>query len=330
MARILTGIQSTGIPHLGNILGAIVPGIQLSRDPQNECFFFIADFHSLTTVHDPQVLRENTYSTAAAWLAFGFDTKTGFFYRQSDIPEVTELSWFLSNFINHSRLELAHSFKDKKEQGIEANGGLFFYPVLMAADILLYDAQVIPVGKDQKQHIEYTRDICGNFNRTYGETLIMPEARIQKEVAIVPGTDGRKMSKSYGNTIDIFEDDNRLYKRIKGIKTSTVPMGSPIDPDTCTVFALFSLIANQDQTEELRKDYQAGSIGFGHAKARLFEVMKEKFAAERVKFNELMTDKRLIDSLLHDGAEKAGIVAYETLARVREKIGYNKFAYYAQ
>lgn len=333
MSRVLTGIQATGVPHLGNLLGAIIPGIELAKQPGNEAFFFIADFHSLTTIRDPHTLQHNTYATAAAWLAFGFDTDLGNFYRQSDIPEVTELTWYLANFIQYQRLTLAHSFKDKADRLNMVSGGLFYYPVLMAADILLYDSEIIPVGKDQKQHIEFTRDMAQAFNNNYGETLILPEPMIKKEVAIVPGIskspegDFMKMSKSYGNEINIFETDKKLRKRIMKIETDSTPMEEPKDPDTCIVYNIFKLIGNEEQTAELRQKYLGGNFGYGHAKQMLFELIVEKYKEERELFNHYMSHQSEIDEKLKEGAEKAGVVAYEVLGRVREKIGYKKFAY---
>ena len=333
MSRVLTGIQATGIPHLGNLLGAILPGIELANKPENEAFFFIADFHSLTTIKDPETLSHNTYATAAAWLACGFDTETGYFYRQSDIPEVTELTWYLANFIPYTRLTLAHSFKDKSDRLSDVGGGLFYYPVLMAADILLYDAEIIPVGKDQKQHIEFTRDMAQSFNNNYGETLILPEPMIRKEVAIVPGitrdANGglMKMSKSYGNEINIFLPDKQLRKRIMKIETDSTPMEEPKDPDTDIVYNIYKLIGTEDQTADLRKKYLEGNFGYGHAKQALFELIVERFAEERKLYNHYMSNLSEIDERLKAGAEKAGLVAYEVLGRVREKIGYKKFAY---
>ena len=338
MARILTGIQSTGIPHLGNLLGAILPGIELSNNPENECFFFIADFHSLTTIKDADLLRKNTYSTAAAWLACGFNTDHGFFYRQSDIPEVAELTWYLSCFARFSRMSLMHSFKDKSDRLDDVSGGLFLYPVLMAADILMYDAEIVPIGKDQKQHLEFTRDLAENVNRNYGENLlVVPESRIQEEAAVVPGIGKKddengnrvfeKMSKSYGNEINIFTPDKDLRKRIMKIETEPIEMGNPLPVEGCIVFKLYSLIGSPAQTNELRKLYESGTIGYGQAKQMLFELICDRFKGPREQFDYYMSDTALIDSRLQEGAEKAGVVAYEVLARLRDKIGYKKFAY---
>lgn len=337
MARILTGIQSTGIPHLGNILGAILPGIELANTPGNEAFFFIADFHSLTTIRDAEVLEQNTYGTAAAWLACGFDTERGCFYRQSDIPEVAELTWYLSCFAKYSRLTLMHSFKDKSDRVEDVNGGLFFYPVLMAADILMYDANVVPIGKDQKQHLEFTRDLAENFNKTYGPLLVLPDPQIKEDVAVVPGIRKRvdengkkvfeKMSKSYGNEINIFADDKALRKRIMSIETEPLEMGTPLPTENCIVFALYKLLSTPDQTEELAKLYASGSIGYGHAKQMLFEQICTRFKDAREKFNYFMANKHEIDARLQEGAEKAGVVAFDVLTRIRGKIGYKKYLY---
>ncbi|MFN8398128.1 MAG: tryptophan--tRNA ligase [Bacteroidia bacterium] len=335
MARILTGIQSTNVPHLGNILGAILPGIELSKMPGNEAFFFIADFHSLTTIHDPEVLRENTYATAAAWLALGFNTDRGFFYRQSDIPEVTELTWYLTCFFPFSRLELAHSFKDKSDRLDAVSSGLFFYPMLMAADILMYDANVVPVGKDQKQHIEFTRDVAERINNRFGaDTFVIPDAMIRQEVQTVPGIfkdpDGSfvKMSKSYNNTINIFVSDKELLKRVNQIQTDATPIEEAKNPDTCLVYSIFSMLASAEKTAELREDYLKPGLGYGHAKRRLYDALIERFGEAREKYSYYMSNKKELDMLLQEGAEKAGTIAYEVLSRVRSKMGYKKLAYF--
>lgn len=322
MARILTGIQSSGVPHLGNLLGAIVPAIELSRDTGNESLFFIADMHSLTTIRDAELLKENTYATAAAWLAFGFDTSKNIFYRQSDIPEVCELMWYLNCVAPYPMLANAHSFKDKADKLYNVNAGLFTYPVLMAADILLYDAEIVPVGKDQKQHLEMTRDMARTFNHTYGETLIEPESRIDERVMIIPGTDGQKMSKSYNNFINIFLPDKKLRKQIMGIQTDSTPMEDPKDPESCNVFKIFKLVASEEQIEKMKTNYLEGNYGYGHAKQELFEVIIDKYAEERKKFNKLMEDKDLIEKELQKGAKKAKSIAQEVIGRVRRKIGY--------
>ena len=325
MARILTGIQSSGRPHLGNLLGAIIPAIQLSEKTENESLFFIADLHSLTTVKDPEVLIENVNATAAAWLAFGFDTDKNIFYRQSRIPEVCELTWYLNCFMSYSRLKLAHSFKDKSEKlGEEKiNAGLFTYPVLMAADILMYDANIVPVGKDQEQHLEYARDLCQKVNSFYNEEIfVMPEARIDENVMTIPGTDGQKMSKSYGNTIDIFLPDKKLRKVIMSIVTDSTPLEEPKNPDTCNVFALYKLLGSQEQTTELRKKYEGGNYGYGHAKQELFELIIDKYSKERQLFNYYIENLPELERKLQQGEEKARQIGNKVLEKVKSKLGY--------
>lgn len=322
MPRILTGIQSTGTPHLGNILGAIIPAIQLSNQAENEAFLFIANLHTLTSQKNTEVNNANTLATAAAWLAFGLDTEKNVFYRQSDIPDVCELTWYLQCFTPFPMLANAHSFKDKSERLSDVNAGLFAYPVLMAADILLYDAEIVPVGKDQLQHLEITRDIAGVINRTYGEVLIVPEAKVQKEVMIVPGTDGQKMSKSYGNTINIFLPDNELLKVVKTIQTDSTPLDEPKNPETCNVFALFKLLATESETTTLRDLYLKGGYGYGHAKIALFELICKRFSNERDVFNQLMKDPGLVEEQLAIGKVKARKVARSTLNRIRKSLGF--------
>lgn len=322
MARILTGIQSTGTPHLGNLLGAIIPAIELSKQKENESLFFIADLHSFTTIRDSIILRNNTYATAAAWISFGFDTDKNLFYRQSDVAEVTELTWYLNCFTPYQRLQLAHSFKEKSDRLSEVNSGLFTYPVLMASDILLYDAEIVPVGKDQMQHLEITRDIANRFNHIYPNSFVLPETKVDERVMIIPGTDGQKMSKSYDNFIDIFLPDNKLRKQIMGIQTDSTPLEDPKDAENCNVFNLFKLLASEDQISSLKQKYEAGNFGYGHAKQELFELICEKFKEERKKFNHLMENKDIIDSELAKGAEKARVIAQEVLQRVRQNIGY--------
>lgn len=322
MARILTGIQSTGIPHLGNLLGAIIPAIEISKDENNESFLFIADMHSLTQIKDGNELRENTYAVAATWLAFGLDVNKTVFYRQSDVSEVTELTWYLSCFYPYQRLTLAHSFKDKADRLGDVNAGLFFYPMLMAADILLYDAEQVPVGKDQLQHIEMARDVANRFNNKMGNTLLPPEAKIQENTKLIPGIDGEKMSKSRNNTINLFVTDKQLRKQIMKIETDSTPLEDPKNPDTCNAFALYQLLASEEQTLEMRKNYEAGGYGYGHAKQALFELICEKFKVERERFSYFMENKEEIDAQLKIGAEKARKVAQQTLKRVRAKTGY--------
>jgi tryptophanyl-tRNA synthetase len=322
MARILTGVQSTGTPHLGNLLGAIIPAIEMANRPENESFLFIANLHSLTQIKDAASLRENTYSTAATWLACGLDIEKTVFYRQSDIPQVTELSWYLSCFFPYQRLTLAHSFKDKADRLEDVNSGLFAYPMLMAADILLYDAEIVPVGKDQLQHVEMTRDVASRFHAQMGETFVIPEARIQEETKYIPGTDGDKMSKSKGNIINIFLPDKQLRKQIMGIETDSTPLEEPKNPNTCNVFALYKLLAEKEQLEEIRNNYLAGNYGYGHAKQALYELIVQKFEKQRKLYNYYMDHPGEIDSALKIGALKASKFADEVLKRVRIKLGY--------
>jgi len=322
MARILTGIQSTGTPHLGNILGAIIPAVQMANDPSNDSFLFIADMHSLTQIKDGQQLRENTYSTAATWLAFGIDPEKTVFYRQSDIPEVTELMWYLLCFFPYQRMTLAHSFKDKADRLEDVNGGLFTYPILMAADILLYDAELVPVGKDQEQHIEMTRDVASRFHAANGETFVIPEARISEETKLIPGTDGHKMSKSRNNYLDIFLPEKQLRKQVMSIVTDSKELEDPKDPDSCNVFALYRLIATEQEMLEMRKNYLAGGFGYGHAKQALYEKLLLVFEEPRRRYTHLMENRHEIDEALRKGAEKARSTARIVLGRVREKVGY--------
>jgi tryptophanyl-tRNA synthetase len=323
MARILTGIQSSGRPHLGNLLGAIIPAIELSRQPENESFFFIADLHSLTTIKDAELRKENTKAVAAAWLAFGFDTRKNLLYRQSRVPEVCELAWYLNCFTPFPMLANAHSFKDKSERLADVNAGLFTYPVLMTADIILYDAQYVPVGKDQKQHLEMARDIATAFNHTYGETFVVPEARIEENVMTVPGTDGQKMSKSYGNTIDIFLSDKELKKQISAIVTDSTPLEEPKDPSSDNVFALYQLIASSEQIQALRAKYLAGNFGYGHAKQELFQVIIEKFKPQRESFHFYMSNAHELEERLQEGEERARIIARQVLKKVRDRLGFS-------
>jgi len=322
MSRILTGIQSTGTPHLGNLLGAILPAIKMANNPKNESFLFIADMHSLTQIKDAATLRENTYNTAAAWLAFGLDINKTVFYRQSDVPQTTELSWYLSCFFPYQRLTLAHSFKDKADRLEDVNSGLFSYPMLMAADILLYDADVVPVGKDQLQHLEMTRDVASRFHAKMGETFVIPEAKVQEHTMLIPGTDGSKMSKSKNNIINIFLADKKLRKQIMGIKTDSTPLEEPKDPDICNCFALYKLLASDEEVKTMRANYEGGNYGYGHAKQALFELIISAFSEERKKYNYFMENLDEIDKPLAIGAEKANKVANDVLSRVRKKLGY--------
>ena len=322
MAKILTGVQSTGTPHLGNLLGAILPAIEMANKPENESFLFIADLHSATQIKDGKTLRDNTYSVAATWLACGLDITKITFYRQSDVPQTTELSWYLSCFFPFQRLTLAHSFKDKADRLDDVNAGLFTYPMLMAADILLYDAEFVPVGKDQLQHLEITRDVASSFNHQMGETFVLPEAKIEEHIMIIPGTDGEKMSKSRNNFINIFLDDKALRKQVMSIETDSTPLEAPKNPDTCNAFAIYKLLATPEQTEAMRANYLGGNYGYGHAKQALFELITEKFKTERERYHYYMNNLPEVDALLKKGAAKAGTIADGVLKRVREKLGY--------
>lgn len=322
MARILTGIQSTGTPHLGNLLGAILPAIEMSNDQANDSFLFIADLHSLTQIKDGEELRSNTLSTAATWLACGLNPEKVVFYRQSDVPQVTELTWYLMCYFPYSRLSLAHSFKDKADRLEDVNAGLFTYPMLMAADILLYDAEIVPVGKDQKQHLEFTQDVARRFNNQMGETFVVPEVSHNEETQLIPGIDGEKMSKSRDNFINIFLPDKQLRKRIMAIETDSKGLEEPKDPDTCNAFALYRLIAPAEKVAVMREKYLAGNYGYGHAKQELFEEMCERFKSERERYNYLIENPREIEEALQIGAERARKVASEVLKRTRSKVGY--------
>ena len=320
MARVLTGIQSTGTPHLGNILGAIIPAIELSKK-HNDSFLFIADLHSLTQIKDGTELKQNTYSTAATWLSFGLDPQKTIFYKQSDIPITTELAWILSSYFPYQRLTLAHSFKDKSNDLKNVNAALFTYPMLMAADILLYDADYVPVGKDQIQHLEITRDVASKFNNLHGETLIMPEAIVDDNTKLIIGTDGQKMSKSKNNIINIFLPDNQLKKQIMSIKTDSLPIESPKNPNKCNVFALYSLIANDKEVTQMKENYENGGFGYGEAKNKLFELILETYTKQRETYKYLMQNKNEIDEILKEGSIKAKKVADEVIKRVKSKLG---------
>lgn len=321
MARILTGVQSTGVPHLGNLLGAVLPAIHMASASENESFLFIADLHSITQIKEGEQLSKNTFATAAAWLACGLDVEKTIFYRQSDVSQVTELAWFLSCFFPYQRLTLAHSFKDKADQLEDVNVGLFTYPMLMAADILIYDAEVVPVGKDQLQHLEITRDVATRFNHQMGNTFVLPKAQIQKETHYVIGTDGNKMSKSKNNIINIFQSDKALHKQIMSVKTDSKTIEEPKDPESCNVFKLFSLIADPGPIEDLKKQYLSGGMGYGHAKQALFRLMVERFKTEREKFNYYQDHPEEVEVALAKGAVKASKIADEVLLRVRRKLG---------
>ncbi|WP_421762939.1 tryptophan--tRNA ligase [Ekhidna sp.] len=322
MARILTGIQSSGKPHLGNLLGAIIPAIELSKKKDNESFFFIADLHSLTTIKDANLRIENTNAVAAAWLACGFDTSVNTFYRQSRVPACCELTWYLNCFTPFPMLANAHSFKDKADRLADVNAGLFDYPVLMASDILLYDANFVPVGKDQRQHLEMTRDMASSFNHQFGETFTVPEALIDDNVMTIPGTDGQKMSKSYGNIIDVFLPEKKLRKNVMQIVTDSTPLEEPKNPDTCHVFAIYKLLASKDQVAVMRQKYLGGNYGYGHAKQELFELLRDKFSSEREKYDYYMNNLEELENELKKGEEKAAVIANEVLTRVKRKLGF--------
>jgi len=326
MSRVLTGIQSSGKPHLGNILGAILPAIDLANAQNEPAYFFIADLHALTTLRNKDLLRAYTYAVAASWIACGLDTERHVFFRQSEVPEVCELAWYLGCLTPYPMLANAHSFKEKSSNLAEVSAGLFTYPVLMAADILLYQADLVPVGKDQKQHLEITRDIASTFNRTYGDTFKLPEPVFKDEVMVLPGIDGRKMSKSYNNTIDPFAEPKALEKRVRQIVTDSTPVEAPKDPEKCIVFKLYSAIAPPQAVEDLRQQYLRGGLGYGQAKQRLFEALEVRFAEPRKYYNELIQDKDRLETLLRQGAEKARATATATLTIVRERIGTNAVA----
>ena len=322
MARILTGIQSTGRPHLGNLLGAIIPAIALSKDKANQALFFIADLHSLIQIKDSKLRIDNTNATAAAWIACGMDTTEQLLYRQSRVPQVCELTWYLNCFTPYPMLANAHSFKDKSDKLSDINAGLFTYPVLMTADIILYDADIVPVGKDQKQHLEMARDIAGAFNNQFGETFVLPEARIDQHVMTIPGTDGQKMSKSFGNTLDIFMEEKPLRKVVMSIVTDSKPLEAPKDPDSCHVFALYRLLASSDEIVEMRNNYLGGNYGYGQAKQALFELIFSRFKSERALFKELMQNPEEINHQLEFGETRATEIAQTVLDRVRKKLGF--------
>ncbi len=322
MARILTGITSNNIPHLGNVLGAMLPAIELSNKAENESLYFIADFHSLISLKDAEARKNSINAVAATWIALGFDTQKNILYRQSDVPQVTELTWYLNCFTPYPMLANAVSFKEKSDRLSDVNSGLFTYPVLMAADILMYDANFVPVGKDQLQHLEITRDIAERFNRQYGDTFVVPEAKIEESVMIVPGTDGQKMSKSYNNFINIFLPEKELEKVIKSIKTDSKGVEEPKDPDTCNVFNIYKLVADATQTDFLRTKYIEGGIGYGSAKLLLYSTLMLKFSKARETYNHLMANTQELDAILKQGAVKAAAIANPVLARVRHKLGY--------
>jgi tryptophanyl-tRNA synthetase len=323
MSRILTGIQSTNVPHLGNLLGAILPALELSRQEKNESLYFIADLHTLTSRKEASFIRESTAAVAATWLAFGLDTNKSIFYRQSRVPQVTELTWYLNCYTPFPMLANAHSFKDKSSRLSDVNAGLFTYPVLMAADILLYDAHFVPVGKDQMQHLEMAADIGRAFNHKVGEEIfVIPEALTDSRVMIVPGTDGQKMSKSYNNFINIFLPEKELKKVVMGIVTDSKALEEKKDPGTDNVFKIYSLLAEEKEVAQMRHNYEAGNYGYGHAKSALLELILTKFAQQRKAYNELIGNPQLLEKELKNGEEKAARLANAKLQQVRSVLGY--------
>ncbi len=322
MTRYLTGITPSGKPHLGNVLGAILPALEFSKNLDNECFYFISDLHSLTTVKKANDRILYTRAIASAWLAFGFDIDKNFFYRQSRISVVTQLAWILNCITPFSMLTNAHAFKDKSANLEEINAGLFTYPVLMAADILLFDANFVPVGKDQKQHVEITRDIAIKFNNRYGETFVIPKPLIKDEVQTIPGIDGRKMSKSYSNYIDIFETKDNLKNQIFGIVTDSTPYDQPKDPNTCNIFKIFELVAGIEAINEMREKYESGNYGYGDAKKELLEVLWNKYKNQRELFNFYMSNPDKLEEVLLVGEKKAKIIADQVMDRIKDKIGF--------
>jgi tryptophanyl-tRNA synthetase len=317
--RILSGIQPSGVLHIGNYFGMMRPAIALQAE--GEAFYFIADFHALTSVRDPEALRENARRVALDFLACGLDPERAALFRQSDVPQVTELAWILSTVAPMSLLERAHSYKDKLARGMPATVGLFNYPVLMAADILIYDSDIVPVGKDQKQHIEITRDLAVKMNETFGQIFKLPEPRIQAATEVVPGIDGQKMSKSYGNNIDIFGDEKETLKRIMSIVTDSAPVEAPKDPSRSTIFQLYSLVASKNEIAEMREQFQKGGTGYGDFKKQLFKKLWDYFAPMRKRREEILADKSYIDNVLARGAKRANEVADVVMERVRAVIG---------
>jgi tryptophanyl-tRNA synthetase len=317
--RILSGIQPSGVLHIGNYFGMMRPGIALQAE--GEAFYFIADYHALTSLRDPKALRENSRRVALDFLACGLDPERAALFRQSDVPQVTELAWILATVAPMGLLERAHSYKDKVARGMTASAGLFNYPVLMAADILIYDSDIVPVGKDQKQHIEITRDLAVKMNETYGEIFKLPEPRIQAATEVVPGIDGQKMSKSYHNNIDIFGDETETRKRIMSIVTDSTPVEAPKDPGRSTVFQLYSLCATKNEIAEMRDRFQKGGTGYGDFKKELFEKLWEYFAPMRERREEILADKSYIDNVLARGAKRANDIANQVMRRVRAAVG---------
>ena len=324
MAKILTGIQASGIPHLGNILGAIIPSIKLSEDNKNDCIFFIADLHTLTSNKNPEKRLSYIHQLTATWLAFGLDIDRCLFFRQSKVPEVCELMWYLNCFTPYPMLANAHSFKDKANNLSDVNAGLFTYPVLMAADILLYDAEIVPVGKDQIQHLEITRDIAKSFNNKFGEVFVLPKTKIDEKLMTIPGLDGRKMSKSYNNTVNIFLDEKKLKKQIMSIKTDSIPLENPKNPETCNVFNIFKTLADKVQIENMKSNYLAGNYGYGNAKAELFNLILSKFKKERELFNNFINDINLVENKLVESEKKIKNLAKKKLEKIRKVLKFDQ------
>src|SRR6195256_4501735 len=316
--RILSGIQPSGVLHIGNYFGMMRPAIELQKE--GETFYFIADYHALTSVRDPKTLRENSRLVALDFLACGLDPEKGVLFRQSDVPQVTELAWILSTVAPMGLLERAHSYKDKLARGMASTVGLFSYPVLMAADILIYDSDVVPVGKDQKQHIEITRDLAVKINENYGQVFKLPEPRIHPDTQVVPGLDGQKMSKSYGNNIDIFGDEKETRKRVMSIVTDSTPVEAPKDPERSTIIQLYSLFASKDEMASMLERFKKGGTGYGDFKKELFEKLWEYFAPMRKRREEILREKNYIDNVLARGAKRANEVANQVMQRVRAAV----------
>ena len=317
--RILSGLQPSGALHIGNYFGMMRPAIALQAE--GEAFYFIAEYHALTSVRDPEALRENSRRVALDFLACGLDPERAALFRQSDVPQVTELAWILSTVAPMGLLERAHSYKDKLARGMAATVGLFNYPVLMAADILIYDSDIVPVGKDQKQHIEITRDLAVKMNERFGEIFRLPEPRIQAATEVVPGIDGQKMSKSYGNNIDIFGDEKETRKRIMSIVTDSTPVEAPKDSSRSTILQLYSLVASRNEIAEMRERFQKGGAGYGDFKKQLFEKLWDYFAPMRKRREEILAEISYIDNVLARGAKRANEVADEVMKRVRSAVG---------
>ncbi|HME89773.1 MAG TPA: tryptophan--tRNA ligase [Chthoniobacterales bacterium] len=317
--RILSGIQPSGVLHIGNYFGMMRPAIELQKE--GETFYFIADYHALTSVRDPKALRENSRRVALDFLACGLDPKKAALFRQSDVPQVSELAWILSTVAPMGLLERAHSYKDKLARGMQATVGLFSYPVLMAADILIYDSDAVPVGKDQKQHIEITRDLAVKVNETYGQVFKLPEPRINPDTQVVPGLDGQKMSKSYGNNIDIFGDEKETRKRVMSIVTDSTPVEAPKDTERSTIVQLYALFASKEELANMRERFKKGGIGYGDFKKELFEKLWEYFAPMRKRREEILCDKGYVDDVLDRGAKRANEIAGQVMQRVRKAVG---------